>query len=109
MSDFNNCSTMSIYYDDSNKLVIGKMKNQKAVVPIEKFVGLKPKMYSFLVDSENKKAKGVNRNVVAIISHHEYTDVFLNKKNLRHSMNMIQIKDYKIGTYEINKIFFVLL
>ena len=38
MSDFSNYSTMSKYYDDSNKLVVGKMKNQKAVVPIEKFV-----------------------------------------------------------------------
>ena len=47
MSDFSNYSTMSKYYDDSNKLVVGKMKNQKAVVPIEKFVGLKPKMYFF--------------------------------------------------------------
>ena len=28
----------------------------------------------------------------------------LNKKCLRHSMNRIQSKDYKIGTYEINNI-----
>ena len=32
---------------------------------------IEPKMYSFLVDhnSEHKKPKGVNRNVVATISH----------------------------------------
>ena len=51
-----------------------------------------------------KKQKGVNRNVVATISHNEYKDVLLNKKCLRHSMNRIQSKDHKIGTYEINKI-----
>ena len=39
------------------------------------------------------------------ISHKEYKDVLLNKKCLRHSMNRIQSKDHKIGTYEINKIF----
>ena len=50
-----------------------------------------------------KKAKGVNRNIVATISHNEYKDVLLNKKCLRHSMNRIQSKDHKIGTYEINK------
>ena len=46
-----------------------------------------PKMYSDLVDdnSEHKKARSVNRNVVATISHNE-------------------CKDHKIGTYEINKI-----
>ena len=63
-------------------------------------------MYSYLVDnnSEHKKAKGVTRNVVATISHNECKDVLLNKKCLRHSMNRIQSKDHKIGTYEINKI-----
>ena len=63
-------------------------------------------MYSYLVNynSEHKRAKGGNRNVVATISHEEYKDVFLNKKCLRHSINRIQSKDSKIGTYEINKI-----
>ena len=82
------------------------MKGETGGVGIEEFVGLKPKMYSFLVDdnSEHKKAKGVNRNVVAIISHNEYKDLPLNNKCLRHSMNNIQSKDHGIGTYEINKI-----
>ena len=63
-------------------------------------------MYSYLVDnnSEHKKAKGLNRNVVVTISHNECKDVLLNKKCLRHSMNRIQSKDHKITTYEINKI-----
>ena len=47
------------------------MKDETRGVAIEEFVGLKPKMYSFLVDnnSVHKKAKGVNRNVAATISH----------------------------------------
>ena len=82
------------------------MKYVTVGVAIEKFVGLKPKMYSYLVDdnSEHKKAKGVNRNVLATISHNEYKSVLLNKKCLRHSMNRIQSKDHKIEIYEINKI-----
>ena len=61
-------------------------------------------MYSYLVNdnSEHKKAKSVNRNVVATVSHNEYKDVLLNKKCLRHSINRIQRKDHRIGTYEIN-------
>ena len=106
MLDFSNYWTKSKYHDDSNKLVIGKMKDEIAGVAIEEFVGLKPKKYSYLVDdnSEHKKPKGVNRNVVGTISHDKYKDVFLNKKCLRHSMNSMQSKDHKIGTYEINKI-----
>ena len=92
------------YYDNSNTLVIGKMKDETAGVVIEEFVTLKPKMYSYLHNSKHKKAKGVNRNVLATISHSKYKDVLLNKKCLRHSMNRIQSKDHKIGAHEINKI-----
>ena len=90
MLDFSNYSTKLRYYNNSNKLVIGKMNDETRGVPIEEFVGLNPKMYSFLVDNcEHKKAKGVNKNVVATISHNEYKDVLLNKKCRRHSKNRI--------------------
>ena len=106
MLDFSNYSTMSKYYDDSNKLVIGKMKDETGSVAIEEFVRLKLKICSFLVNnnSEHEKAKDVNRNIVATIRHNEYKDVLLNNKCLRQSMNKIQSKDHKIETYDINKI-----
>ena len=44
----------------------------------------------------------MNRNVVATISRNGYKDVLLNKKCLRHSLNRIQSKDHRIGTYEVN-------
>ena len=82
------------------------MKDETAGVAIEEFAGFKPNMNSYLVDdnSEHKKAEGVNKDVVATISHNGYKDVLLNKKYLRHSMNRIQNKNHKIRTYEINKI-----
>ena len=94
------------YYTNSNKLVICKMKYETAGAAIIGFVGMKPKMYPFLAEdnSEHKKAKGVNRNGVATISHNEYKDVLLNNKCIRHSMNRIQSKNHRIGTYEINKL-----
>ena len=51
MFGFSNYSTKSKYYDDSNKLVIGKMKDESGGVATEEFVGLKTKMYSFLVEN----------------------------------------------------------
>ena len=99
------------------------MKDKTGCIAIVGFVGLKPKMYSFLVDdnNEHKKAKGVNRNVAVTISHNEYKNgvnrnvvatksrneyknVLLNNKCLRHSINRIQSKDDRIGPYKINKI-----
>ena len=104
MFDFSNYSTKSKYYDDSNKLVIGKMKDKSGGVVIEEFVGLKPKMYSFLVDNnEPKKAKGVNKNVVATIGHNEYNDVLLKNKCLRDSVNRIEGKDLDLMTKYIFK------
>ena len=62
MFDFSNYSAQLKYYDDSNKLVVSKMKEETARVANKDFIGFKSKMYSILVDdrSENKKAKDVN-------------------------------------------------
>ena len=59
------------------------MKDETAGVAAEEIVGLKAKVYSFLVDDskKNKKAKGVNKNVVAtkvIMS----TNMFCSIKNV---------------------------
>ena len=64
MFDFGNYSTKSKYYDNSIKLVVCKMKDETASVAIKEFVGLNPRMFSYLVDDniEHKKAKGVNNN-----------------------------------------------
>ena len=108
MFDTINYSTKSKYYDNSNKLVVGEMKDEAAGIANGEFVGIKLNRYSYLEDdnSEHKKEKGVNGNVVATIIHNEYKDVLLNKKSLSHSMNSIQNKDHRIGAYEINKISF---
>ena len=73
MFDFSNNSNKSNYYDNLKKLVVGKMKDETAGVANEEFIGLKTKMYSYLVDdnSKHKKAKGVNRNIVATIIQNE--------------------------------------
>ena len=73
MFDVSNYSTKFKYYDESNKPVVDKMKEETAGVAITEFVELKPKMYSFLVDDsgEHKKAKSVNKNVDAAISHND--------------------------------------
>ena len=71
---FSNYSAESKYYDDLNKLVVGKIKHETDVVTIKKLLGLKSNVFSFLVNdcSEHKKAKCVNEIVIAAISHGEY-------------------------------------
>ena len=95
-------------FEMRNKLVVDKMKDgtETGVDAIKEFVRLNPNMYSFLVydDSEHKKAKGVNENFVEKITYNEYKDVLLNNEYLRNSMNRIQSKNHRLGTYETNKI-----
>ena len=106
MFDFCNYSTKLKFHDNTKKLVVGKMKDETSVVTIKEIVGVKPKMHLFLVDdsSEHKKEIGVNKNVVATVSHGEYKDVLWNNECLRHLMIRIQSKNHKIRIYEINKI-----
>ena len=92
----------SVYYDISNKNILGKMKDELNGVKTVEFVGLKSKMYSFIADNDKEvnKAKGVNKKV----RHNEYVDVIFNKKVMRHKMKRIQSKLHEIGTYDLNKI-----
>ena len=99
--DFSNYSKDSRFYDESNKKVIGKMKDDYGGVIIDEFIGLKSKMYSIkkIDDSESSTAKGVN----VATQFNEFKDVLFNKKNIMHKMKRIQAKKHKIGTYEIDK------
>ena len=100
--DFSNYLKDSKFFDDANKKVIGKMKDEYGRVIIDQFIGLKSKMYSIrkINGSESTTAKGVN---IATESS-EFKDVLFNKKIIRHGMKRIQAKKHKIGTYEIGKI-----
>ena len=100
--DFSNYSKDSKFFDDTNKKVIGKKKNEYGGVITDEFVGLKSKMYSIkkINSSESSTAKGVN----IATEFDEFKDVLFNKKIIRHKMKIIQAKKHKIGTYEIDKI-----
>ena len=100
--DFSNYSKDSKFFDDTNKKVIGKMKDEYGGVIIDEFVGLKSKMYSIkkIDGKESNTAKGVN----IATEFNEFKDVLFNKKIIRHKMKRIQAKKHKIGTYEIDKI-----
>ena len=100
--DFSNYSKDSKFYDDANKNVIGKMKDEYGGVIIDQFVGLKSKMYSIRKTNGNESstAKGVN----IAIELNKFKNVLFNKEIIRHKMKRTQAKKHKIGTYEIDKI-----
>ena len=96
MFDFSNYSKASKFFDDTNKKVIGKMKDEYGGYIINEFIGLKSKMYSIrkMNGSESSTAKGVN--VATKLD--EFKDVLFNKKVIKHKMKRIQAKKHNIGT-----------
>jgi hypothetical protein len=85
MGDHFDCSgypTDSPYFDVRNKTVVGKFKDETNFVPILEFVGLKPKMYSFLtindVESDNPivkhkhRAKGISSAASLKLRHEDF-------------------------------------
>ena len=102
MFDFSGYDKYSIYYCDTNKKVLGKMKDEFTGIEIDEFVGLKSKMYSLLGcdDKEVNKAKHVNLK----LRHNEYVDVLKGKKIVRHKMKRILSEKHNIGSSLLNKI-----
>ena len=97
----------SPYFDKSNKKVIGKFKDEVSGIPINEFIGLRSKMYSYLRDTNesDKTAKGTKKNVIKKdIKHENYKDVLFNNKQVYHQMKTIRSERHKLGSYEINKV-----
>ena len=106
---FDNCDypETSPYFNNTNKKVIGKFKDEAVGVPICEFVGLRSKMYSYIKDNEQggKTAKGIKKNVIKNnITHENYRDILFNNKQMHHKMKTIRSENHQLGSYEINKV-----
>ena len=100
--NFSNSSKDSRFFDETNKKVIGKMKDEFRGVIVVEFVGLKSKMNSTkkIDGKECNAAKGVS----IVTEFDKFKHVLFNKKNVIHKIKRIQSKKHKLGTYEIDKI-----
>ena len=95
----------SPYFDKLNKKVIGKFKDEVSGIPINAFIGLRSKMYSYLKDTDEcgKTARGIKKNVIKKDIKHE-KDVLFNNNQVYHKMKTIRSQRHQLGSYEINKI-----
>ena len=100
--DFSNYPKDSKFFDETNKNVIGKIKDESEGKTIDALVGLKSKMCSIkkIDGNESNTTKGVN----IATEFNDFKDTLLNRKIIRHKMKKIQSKKHKMGTYEISKI-----
>ena len=89
--DFSNYPKDSKFFDETNKKVIGKMKDEFGGKIVGTFVGLKSKMYSLKkIDGKNviQQKEGVLQQF------NDFKNVLFNKKISRHKMKRIQSKKH---------------
>ena len=99
-------------YDVTNKKVIGKFKDEANGKIITEFVGLRPKLYSYIVDGEeedHKRAKGIKKNVISNkISHENYRKALFgtSKSELIQNVNfnIIKSKNHIMYSEKVDKI-----
>ena len=75
--DFASFDKSSPFYEGMNNKVIGKFKDETSGKPIIEFVGLRPKMYSFLIEEKSEQvekhtAKGINKGASRTLRHEHY-------------------------------------
>jgi hypothetical protein len=93
-----------------NKKVLCKMKDETHDIPIQKFMGLRPKLYSILYTKNNnlvekKTATGVNKLVAKkYIRHDNYKTCLFDKNQTKGSMNQIRSYGHEIYSIKLNKI-----
>ena len=86
-------------YDDQNKKVIGKMKDEMAGKQICEFVGLRSKMYSIKTAGgiEKQKAKGVCRATIRkCLRHAMYADCLWSGKTTREVVRSIRSVNHQL-------------
>ncbi|XP_065645649.1 uncharacterized protein LOC136076111 [Hydra vulgaris] len=81
-----------------NKKVLGMFKDEAGGAQIEEFVGLRSKLYFYKVHGkDNKKCKGVKKNVVKkYITHEDYKHCLLNKVDHIRKMNVIRSHSHEV-------------
>ena len=97
-------------YSTANKKAVGKMKDETHGIPIEEFVGLRPKMYSIMYTEKNKQMqkktdKGIKKSATKRqILHASYNECMFEKKDTMASMNQIFGENHRIYSNKLNKI-----
>ena len=107
MFDNSDYNENSLFFDKTNKKVIGKFKDEAAGIPITEFVGLRSKMYNYMKDNQNggKTAKGIKKSVIKNeITHDNYKNILLSREQMYHKMKTIRNEKHQLGSYEINKV-----
>ena len=97
-------------FDETNRKCVGKFKDELNGLCMTRFIGLRPKLYSFeyldlsgAVFGKNT-AKGVQKAMKNRLTFDEYESCLINMNTKIVQMNSIRSDHHALFTYNINKI-----
>lgn len=104
--DFSDYPKIHPLYDESNKKVIGKFKDELNGKQMVRLVALKPKRYAFEIEGgeEKKKSKGVKKNITKTLTVDDYKQTLFDNKTIRKEQYMIHSQKHQIHTIKQNKV-----
>ena len=92
-------------FSDANQKVIGKFKDELGGKAMKEFVGIRPKMYSYIGEESGKRAKGVKQSVLRkTISHDNYKACLLKKEVYSRDMPGLRSRAHTIYGETVSKI-----
>ena len=92
-------------FSTANKKVIGKFKDELGGKQMTEFIGLRPKMYSFVGEDSDKRAKGVKKSVLRkTITHEDYRSCLFEKEVFHRDMPGLRSYNHVIKGETVYKV-----
>jgi hypothetical protein len=105
--DFSNYAKDHYLYSEINRKKVGSIKDETGGIPIESFVGLRPKVYSIKISdgTEIRKGKGVHNSIVKNkLTHEDYLNCLQNNERLYTAHHCIKSNSHQLHTKHVNKL-----
>ena len=96
----------SKYYDKINYLIFGKMQDETRCVPINYFVELNAKMYTYITEEDHECKINISNSVVKDeLKYEDYKNILLfNATDMRHEMKRFQSKIHNKRSNKTNEV-----
>ena len=103
--DTSNYSPGHPLFSTANKKVIGKFKDELGGQLKAEFIGIRPKMYSYVGEESGKRAKGVKKSVLKqTITHEDYRSCLFEKEVFLRDMPGLRSYNHVIKGETVHKV-----
>ena len=103
--DTSNYSPGHPLFSNTNKKIIGKFKDELGGKQMTEFIGIRPKMYSYIGEDSGKRAKGVKKSVLCkTITHEDYKKCLLNREVFHRDMPGLRSRAHTIYGETVHKV-----